>query len=592
MKIAFLSSLDPNNINNWSGTLFHIYHSLKRNNEVDWIGGEEMSNVYFFHKNQTKDNANFCPEIYAKTFGEIFSKKFRTSKYDIIVARDYFYIAYLEIDIPIVYIGDANFRLFNTYLQIKDGLFIQLADDLERRSLSKAKCILYSSNWAKKSAIEEYNVKESKIDVVEFGANLISVPLKQELKLSESSISVCNLLFIGKNWQNKGGDVAYETYKLLKNSGFSCTLTIIGSTPENISENDDDLVVIPFLDKRRKEDNIKFKKIFSNTHFFILPTKFDCYGIVFCEASAYGIPSLATDTGGVSQVIRSGKNGYLFSTNEHANAYANKVKEIFSDRTQYEKLRKTTRKEYDDRLNWNVWLKKTSKIISKMSELKKTKYDDFFIPTYVINLKDRMERLQHIKKQFEGRDEFDLNIVEACEHRNGRIGLWNSIVKVVKIATEKKDDVIVICEDDHLFTEFYNKQYFMSNLIEAHGQGVDLFSGGIGGFGVAVSTSKNRYWIDWLYCTQFIVVFEKLFHDILSYDFKEDDTADGVLSQLAANKMTIYPFVSIQKDFGYSDVTISNNENKGLITQHFELTNKRLSQIHRVASFYNAFTNK
>lgn len=502
-----------------------------------------------------------------------------------------FNIAYLKIDIPIVYIGDSNFRLFNAYMQIKDESFIQLADELEKLSLHNAKSILYCSYWAKESAIEEYNVDENKIHIIEFGANLTSEPIIQELKLPETSVNVCNLLFIGKNWKHKGGIIAYNSYLLLKKSGFFCTLTIIGSIPDNIDKNDANLFIIPYLDKSKEEDNIKLGKIFNNSHFLILPTKFDCFGIVFCEASAYGIPSLATDIGGVSQVIKNGKNGYLFSPNEHGSVYANKIKSIFEDKKQYLRLRKTTRKEYDDRLNWDVWLKKTNKILNKLCTIKKATFDDVFIPTYVINLKERTERLQHIIKQFDGKDEFDLTVVEACEHNNGRIGLWNSIVKIIKIAIENNDDVIVICEDDHLFTKDYSKEYFISNVIEAHGQGVDFFSGGIGGFGSAVPTSKNRYWIDWLYCTQFIVVFEKLFNDILSYDFKDDDTADGVLSQLSVNKMTIYPFVSIQKDFGYSDVTKSNNENIGMITQHFEMTNKRLSQIHTVASLYNAFND-
>lgn len=30
MRIAFLSSLDPGNIRNWSGTLYYIYHQLQK----------------------------------------------------------------------------------------------------------------------------------------------------------------------------------------------------------------------------------------------------------------------------------------------------------------------------------------------------------------------------------------------------------------------------------------------------------------------------------------------------------------------------------------------------------------------------------
>jgi hypothetical protein len=212
---------------------------------------------------------------------------------------------------------------------------------------------------------------------------------------------------------------------------------------------------------------------------------------------------------------------------------------------------------------------------------------NFYIPTYIINMKDRNDRRLHIEKQFYGRSEFEPIYVEACMHEKGTIGLWQSMVKVVKMAKEREDDIIIICEDDHMFTAEYNKDYFFTNLIESDRQGVEILSGGIGGFGYVVPVAPNRYWVDWFWCTQFIVVFKSLFHKILDYEFKENDTADGVLSVLSNYKMTIYPFISVQKDFGYSDVTVGNNENVGLITRHFAYTNLRLSNMHSVSHFYN-----
>lgn len=127
----------------------------------------------------------------------------------------------------------------------------------------------------------------------------------------------------------------------------------------------------------------------------------------------------------------------------------------------------------------------------------------------------------------------------------------------------------------------------MENIIHAHEQGADILSGGIGGFGYAVPVDKNRYWIDWFWCTQFIVVYEKFFKTILDYNFKEDDTADGVISQLSNNLMTLYPFIQRQKEFGYSDITQGNRDNPNLITQHFERTDAYLSSIHHISTFYN-----
>ena len=66
---------------------------------------------------------------------------------------------------------------------------------------------------------------------------------------------------------------------------------------------------------------------------------------------------------------------------------------------------------------------------------------------------------------------------------------------------------------------------------------------------------------------------------MLDYSFQDTDTADGVISKLATNIMVIYPFISEQKDFGYSDVTQSNMEQQGKIREHFARANKHMKSI-------------
>ena len=211
--------------------------------------------------------------------------------------------------------------------------------------------------------------------------------------------------------------------------------------------------------------------------------------------------------------------------------------------------------------------------------------EDIFIPTYVINLKERTDRLQHIKQQFNGKEEFELHIQEACRHEIGAVGLWNSIVNIIKIAIENEDTVIIICEDDHIFTQYYDKIFFIKNILEAHEQSVDLLAGGIGGFNVAIPITQNRYWIDTFWCTQFIIIYRKFFKNILDVTFADTDTADGVLSKITCNKMVIYPFISIQKDFEYSDVT-KNNNIKGNITEHFRNADAKLNIYKKVFDKY------
>lgn len=101
-------------------------------------------------------------------------------------------------------------------------------------------------------------------------------------------------------------------------------------------------------------------------------------------------------------------------------------------------------------------------------------------------MRERVERKQHITKEFDNKEEFELNWVEASAHPIGAVGLWNSMIKIIKMAKEKGDDIIVICEDDHYFTENYSPKLLFKEVTEAYIQGAEVLSGGIGGFGQAI----------------------------------------------------------------------------------------------------------
>lgn len=574
MNIAFLSSLNPTDIHSWSGTLYYMYQSLSKNHRLTWIGGKQYAEVREFHNANYTSEVPFVIEKYALLFGKLLSDLFNYECYDLIICRDYAFLSYLVTDVPVIYLGDTTFQLFNQYQQITEEEFIALANELEKRSIQNATHLVYSSEWAKKSAINDYGAHPDKISVIEFGANLDDVPSS----LQTSEYQICNLLFNGRSWKRKNGDKAIAIYQQLKESGIHCKLTIIGSQPSHTVENKD-IVVYPHLDKSRTEDRQLLESILRESHFLIAPTLFDCFGIVYCEAAAYGIPVLTSDVGGVSQAVCEGTNGFLFSKDAPAADYVGTIIDLFTHQERYEALRISSRKEYETRLNWNEWERRMERIITELSE----DAIQFYIPVYAINMSERKERREHIIRQFEGKLEFEFHLVEACTHAKGTIGLWNSIIKIVRKAKEDDEEVIIICEDDHYFTEHYSPGLLYKEIRETYIQGGELLSGGIGGFGQAIPTGYHRYWIDWMWCTQFIVIYSSLFDKILSYEFKENDTADGVLSLLASTKMVVYPFISEQKDFGYSDVTQSNMVHKGLIREHFERSNKKLHMIEQIS---------
>jgi len=195
--------------------------------------------------------------------------------------------------------------------------------------------------------------------------------------------------------------------------------------------------------------------------------------------------------------------------------------------------------------------------------------NDIYVTANVINLKERKDRLAHIQGEFEKHPEFRPHIVEATRDDNGANGLWKTICRIVRKASQDGDDYVLICEDDHLFTPYYNKGAFFHQLMFAGAMGAELLSGGIGGFGNLVPVGYGLSWTDWFWCTQFIVIYKKAYTTILNATFSVRDVADEKLSSLLTSKLVTTPFVSEQTDFGYSDITQANNGNS-MILQHFD----------------------
>lgn len=206
------------------------------------------------------------------------------------------------------------------------------------------------------------------------------------------------------------------------------------------------------------------------------------------------------------------------------------------------------------------FVKKVTDFYNTLQHKNDFKYDadlfaDFSIPTYVINLQERTDRKKHTEEQFKDKDEFDLSIVNACKHKNGTIGLWQTLLEIIKMAIENEDEFIIICEDDHEFTTHYSRDYLFRNIIEAHMEGSDLLSGGIAsGFSWAIPVSDTRFWINHFFGNQFITIYKSFFETILESTFDGSVGVDEFLSKLTVNKMTMYPFISVQRNFGYSDI--------------------------------------
>ncbi|MES2133272.1 MAG: glycosyltransferase family 4 protein [Bacteroidota bacterium] len=367
-KIAYITVSDPRDKHAWSGTNHYIWKALeKRFGQVDLLGPDEPVfitflckvvhgiSLYVFKKRFDYRNST----LYAKACGRLFGKKLKDKHYDLIVSpAGIAYIAYLKTDVPIVFVGDriiANSLNYHTIITNLWKWSEKQSLKTESLALHKTALNILSSHWAADYAIEHYHLNRQTTLVLPFGANMDVTPDAQYVFNNRKKEAICKLLLVGTYWKNKGVDIAINALHLLLQKNIKAHLTIVGCEPET-PVNDANMTIIPFLNKNSKEGLKQLEQLFLSHSFFILPTRFDCTPIVFCEASMYGLPVLSANTGGVAGHVKEGVNGFLVDYTDKGEGYASIIEEIWKDDNRYLKLQMTARELFDKELNWDSWV--------------------------------------------------------------------------------------------------------------------------------------------------------------------------------------------------------------------------------------------
>jgi glycosyltransferase involved in cell wall biosynthesis len=223
--------------------------------------------------------------------------------------------------------------------------------------------MLWPSEWLKEGAEQLYGLHDDQSVVVPWGANVPDPgPAAQAPALSTDA--PVEILFIGRDWFAKGGPLVFDTVKALQDRGVSVRLNVIGCQPPDFHLNEA-VNVIGSLDKAVPADLAQFQDSLRRAHFVVMPS-FESYGFAFCEASAYGLPSLCLRVGGVP--VRDGINGHALPVGSGTGDFADVVCRYLSDPDSYQALRNSTRQEFQDRLNWDSWGQKTSELLHERAD--------------------------------------------------------------------------------------------------------------------------------------------------------------------------------------------------------------------------------
>jgi glycosyltransferase involved in cell wall biosynthesis len=375
MRGAFVSIFDTNDPRAWSGTIYHMVRALKRAGlKLDTIDALNDRYRLFFRAKRILKSA-FRNKQYLRDREPLVLRSYAAQvkaalidlRPDFIISPGTLPIAYLQTNIPIVCWADATFAgMLNFYPEFSNlcNETIRNGNDIEQTALSNCELAIYSSEWAAASAINNYQVDREKIKVVPYGANLSCNPSIEDAQrtIASRNLVVQKLLFVGVDWYRKGGDQALLVASRLNQQGVDVELHVVGCEPP---------VRVPhfvkthgFVSKATRDQRQVLSRLFKEASFLLHPAGAESFGIVVAEANAFGVPALTTNVGGLSAVVRDGRNGQKFDRVAFVEQCAAYITQMRSSKEQYYQLCNSSFNEYATRLNWDSSVRLVLELVS------------------------------------------------------------------------------------------------------------------------------------------------------------------------------------------------------------------------------------
>lgn len=170
-----------------------------------------------------------------------------------------------------------------------------------RQAFRRAAGFVAWSNWTRLSFIEDYGCPPDAVKVIPPGINLA------DFAPGDRSHSLPRILFVGGDFERKGGDLLLDVFR--RRLRGRAELVLVTRSPVPAEEG-----VTVYRDI--SPNSVKLRELFATCDVFTLPTRADCYSLVCMEALAAGMPLVATDVGGISDLVRNGETGYLVNVDD------------------------------------------------------------------------------------------------------------------------------------------------------------------------------------------------------------------------------------------------------------------------------------
>ena len=362
----------------WASTHFYMHRALCRQGiDAVHVAGEAIANFHSRRNSRRqfgKTSSGVVPsDPFTPEITDAVKQDIQRSGYDTLFAfHASTVIPSLKIECPLVYSTDATAALLNDYYPQRQSLSAQESSRLqncEETTIAKSDAILVPTQWAANSVMHDYGAEPRRVHTIEWGGNLDGLPhppdRRASVRQSRDDDRTVRFLLVGLDWQRKGGDIAVEIIKSLRDAGIEAALTVVGAS---IPKKDRSPYVrsVGKLNRANPEESAQLDQLFRSADFYLHPARAECYGHVLCEALSFGMPVIATQTGGIPQCVIDGKTGVLLPPGAAAQEFSQRVQSLLGNRDALAQMHADAVQDFRQRLNWGRWAHRVEEVLQTL----------------------------------------------------------------------------------------------------------------------------------------------------------------------------------------------------------------------------------
>lgn len=258
-----------------------------------------------------------------------------------------------ELDIrPYFYIDGTLSEYFTNYADFDvvaaiDKQTMRNAIAVEREDYARVEHVFAMSRRSADDLINTYGLPSEKISIVSPGANIADAEINGYVAPPQAERRDFIVGFVGLYARRKGLDRLAAAVAILRSRGLPVVLRVVGECPGEIRAMDgvEALGVI-----RKDADTARFLASISDIDLGCQLSKAEMVGVAMLEFLRLGIPILATDVGGIPEVMAGG-GGIMVQPEVSPEELAGIIGGLVRDRDSYLALRKAARMRRD----WASW---------------------------------------------------------------------------------------------------------------------------------------------------------------------------------------------------------------------------------------------